>query len=109
MNTTIKNPSVGTTGHKQALVDAHLTEEAKFKLLLMSKIQHPEGYYQNAISNLGIDFSKLTHTEISIWVAEVKKVEVEAMIYVVNNIYCISNERFEDAIDKMNRLAMERL
>ena len=52
-------------------------------LLVATFIKHPEKYYINAIESRGIDIKKITHAEISVFVAMMKKTEAEFLIDIV--------------------------
>jgi hypothetical protein len=50
------------------------------RLLVACTIHHPESYYQNSLTSKGVDYTKLTLNEISVWVSTCKIIEADLMI-----------------------------
>ena len=46
----------------------------------MTQIKHNEDYYQSALKSQGIDYKDLSHNEIALYKATMKKIEADLMI-----------------------------
>jgi hypothetical protein len=63
-----------------------LSQQNHLRLQVMMSIHHPEAYYQRALESQGIDFTQLTHAEISTFVASLKAIEADIMIEMAENL-----------------------
>ena len=52
----------------------------------MMSINHPEKYYQEALESQGIDWTKLTHKEVSVFKAPIKAIEADVMIEIAESL-----------------------
>ena len=54
------------------------------RLLVACTIKNSDEYYQTAIKSRGVDYSKLTHAQISSWKAACKIIEAD---FLINNAF----------------------
>ena len=50
------------------------------RLIIACTIHHPESYYQTSLQSKGIDYTKLTLNEISVWTSTCKIIEADLLI-----------------------------
>ena len=50
------------------------------RLLVACSIRNNDAYYQTSLASKGIDYTKLTHTQIAAWKATIKVIEADMLI-----------------------------
>jgi len=50
------------------------------RLLVACSIRNTDDYYQTSLQSKGIDYTKLTHTQIAVWKATIKVIEADMLI-----------------------------
>lgn len=55
------------------------------RLFVACTINHNDEYYQNGLKSLGVDYTQLTHTEISAYKAMCRIIEADMLIDVALN------------------------
>jgi hypothetical protein len=50
------------------------------RLIVACTIKNPDSYYQSAMASRGVDYTKLTHCQISAWKAVCRIIEADLLI-----------------------------
>ena len=56
------------------------------RLIVACTIKNPDSYYQAALESKGIDYTKLTHGQISAWKATCRLIEADLLIETAFNL-----------------------
>ena len=71
---------------------------ATSRLEVMKSIQHSEEYYKQAFKSKGVDIQELSHAEICTFVASMKAIEADILIYMAKTQEQLSDEEIEDFV-----------